>query len=548
MCLYSAAGAQQSASPASERGGRDAGIDRARSAWHVPDPELARARVVRSLEEAKTAGDRGAIAHHERVIDLIDSIRRPDQIELTLEDALHRTLENSYTIEIDRFNPAVETTRIVEAESAFDALFFTNITKNKVDRPTGSQLVSGDLDSFTSSYGIRKLMATGAQISGSYNLSRTKTSLSFQQLNPEYFSQFIFEVRQPFLRGLGIDTNLSGIRVAKNNRRISDLAFRQQIRDVLRQVEEAYWRLVEARRNVVITARLLADFEKIFQELYARRDFDITPVQLNATTARLERSKADFVRVRAALRNAEDRLIALMNTPDVNLTDAIEIIPTDLPDLSSVKVDRIAEVQSALEHRPELQELKLRIENSRINVNVSKNAELPRLDVSFRTSVDGLAGTADRSFDEVSRRRYIEYFVGIEFEMPIGNRGPRAVATRAMLQHRQAEAALKARFEEVILDVNTSVRAVESAHDQLAPRFASVEARGQEVDSIVARAERKDINTLNSELAAREGLAADRRTMLNAMVEYNIAIIDLERAKGTLLQYYNVHISDEFEE
>ena len=54
---------------------------------------------------------------------------------------------------------------------------------------------------------------------------------------------------------------------------------------------------------------------------------------------------------------------------------------------------------------------------------------------------------ADRSFDEVSRRHYIEYFVGVEFEMPIGNRGPRAVATRAMLQHRQAEAALKARFE-----------------------------------------------------------------------------------------------------
>ena len=132
--------------------------------------------------------------------------------------------------------------------------------------------------------------------------------------------------------------------------------------------------------------------------------------------------------------------------------------------------------------------------------------------------------------------------------MPIGNRGPRAGATRAMLQHRQAEAALKARFEEVILDVNTSVRAVESAHDQLAPRFASVEARGQEVDSIVARAERKDINTLNSELAAREGLAADRRTMLNAMVEYNIAIIDLERAKGTRLHYYNVQLYNEFEQ
>jgi len=81
-----------------------------------------------------------------------------------------------------------------------------------------------------------------------------------------------------------------------------------------------------------------------------------------------------------------------------------------------------------------------------------------------------------------------------------------------------------------------------TAYDQIGPSFEAAEARVKEVDSIVARAERKDINTLNSELSARQSLANARRAMVAAMVEYNIAIIDLERAKGTLLTYNNVFI------
>jgi len=76
----------------------------------------------------------------------------------------------------------------------------------------------------------------------------------------------------------------------------------------------------------------------------------------------------------------------------------------------------------------------------------------------------------------------------------------------------------------------------------IAPNVEAAEARVREVDSIVARAERKDINTLNTELGAWQSLANARRALIASMVDYNIAIIDLERAKGTLLTYDNVFI------
>jgi outer membrane protein TolC len=93
--------------------------------------------------------------------------------------------------------------------------------------------------------------------------------------------------------------------------------------------------------------------------------------------------------------------------------------------------------------------------------------------------------------------------------------------------------------------VNLTVRKLDTAYDQILPSFEAAQAREREVDSIVARAERKDINTLTTELNARQSLAGARRAMLGAMVEYNISIVDLERAKGSLLQYHNVVIPED---
>jgi outer membrane protein len=528
------------------REGEEVNIPLDRLGRHLPDPEVYRSDKQPDLERARRENDRTTIAYLERIFERIDTIRRPKRIHLTLEDALRRALQHSYMIEMQSYNPAVETTRVVEAEAAFDAVFFADITKNNIDRPTASQLSAADIDSFTSRYGVRKLLATGMQVSGSFGLNRTKIgAFAFQQINPEYTADFVMEMRQPLLRGFGVDFNRSQITVAQNVREISQWAFRRQVRDTLRLAEELYWRLLQARRDVAISARLLADFEAIYTYLEARKEFDVIPVQLNATKANLEQSRAEFIRRRANVFGAEDRLIAVMNDPEIPLGAGIEIIPDDLPQLSRIVVDSLAEVQAALENRPEIKEQELGIANAKVAVGQAKNLELPRLDLTLQTTFDGLSGTADRAVDELSRRKFVSYFIGVEFEVPIGNRGARAAHRRAQLQYAQGEASLKALFEEVIRDVHLAIRELNTSYDQIGPSFESAEARVREVESTVARAERKDLATLNSELSARSSLAAERRAMLNAMVNYNVAIIELERAKGTLLQYNNVVVPTE---
>jgi outer membrane protein TolC len=496
-----------------------------RMRWHLPDPDAERDAALEKRREAAEANDRTTVRRIDRTIELVDQTKRPERLLLSLEDVLRRTLENNYAIEVARFNPAVEATRVVEAEAAFDAVFFTDVQKQNIDRPSGSQLQSTDLDTFSLGSGVRKQLMTGTQLQGTFSLGRTKTNLAFQELNPEYASNFILDVRQPLLRNFGIDFNRSVIVLRQNDRRSSYYAFRRQVRDRLREAEELYWRLVQARRDVVITARLLAEFEQILEYLDARKDFDIIPVQLNSTRASLEQSRADFVVRVANVYDAEDRLIAVMNASDVHLADQMEIVPTDVPEYGRIVVDRLSEVQTALDHRPEIVEQRLAVASAKIGVGQARNAELPRLDLTFREAIDGLGSNFDDAFDQATTSNFIEYAIGVEFELPIGNRGPRAATKRARLVYAQAVAAMRQVFEQVILDVNLAVRRLSTTYDAIGPSFESAEAREREVDSIVARAERKDFLVLNNELSARQSLASARRGMLTALIEYNIAVV-----------------------
>ncbi|RJP40397.1 MAG: TolC family protein [Phycisphaerales bacterium] len=505
---------------------------------HVPDPERARREAMARLQ----AGTQSEQAFARRYLERLDSICRPTRVPLRLEDVIRRALAGSFAVEVQRYNPAIEATRVVEAQAAFDAVFFSSLTKQIQDRPTASQLTAADFDLFNLTSGVRQLLPTGMSVSAAWSMRRTSTSLAFQQLNPEYFSDFEVAFRQPLLRGFGLDYNLSAIRVSRNNRQISELQFEQQIRALLRDLEEAYWQLVVARRDLAITAHLLGEFEDVYQYLLARQEFDVTKIQLEDTRANLENSKVELLAKQNVVFNAEDRLIFLMNDPELNFIDDVELFPEDLPTIGHFELDRLGELQTALDGRSDIRESKLRVANARIGVGQAVNQALPRLDLAFTYTVDGLGPSADDAFDELTMHDFTEYTVGIELEVPIGNRAARSAEKRARLIESQARAALKQQIEQVIVDVNVSIRQLTTTYEQIGPRFESVEANERQVESILARAERKDFTQLNAELGARRSLAANRRALMQAIVDYNMAIIDLERAKGTLLPYNSVVI------
>ncbi|MCP4250347.1 MAG: TolC family protein [bacterium] len=513
----------------------------ARLDWHVPDPTRAREIIDERMQEGMPKADR---IYYASLRERIGLIARPQQRVLTLSDALRLAMLHSYSVRVASYNPAVETTRIVEAEAAFDATFFSNLIKNKQNIPVPTTLLGSDNDTLTLNWGITKLLPSGMQATTRIDLQRQSTNNTFQSLNPAWTSAWVVELRQPLLRGFGIDFNRSMIRLSRLDHRISEHAFRRQVITTLVNVERAYWDLIRARREVVISGRTLASFEMIYDYLWQRREFDAYKIQISETKARLEQTKAQFLQVLANVRNAEDRLINLMNLPYLDLADAIEIIPVDFPSQTPLVLDRLSEVQSALDHRPELHEAKLNVKRAKIGVGQAENQALPKFDLTFRYTVDGLGPGAHDAFSEVTKNDFHEYYISLEWELPIGNRLRRAQTRRARLLQSQSIAGLKQAFEDVILDVNLQVRNVQTSFDQIYPEFQSAEANEDQVDAIRARAESKSFVQLSQELNAIQALAASRRSLLKSLVDYTVAIIELERSKGTLPEFNNVILDD----
>jgi len=386
-------------------------------------------------------------------------------------------------------------------------------------------------------------MPTGAALSTTYNLNRVDTSLAqYITINPSYTSQFMVEWRQPLLRSFGLDVNRAAISVALNTSHIARYKFRQEVREVLALVEKTYWQLCQARSDVVIQQQLIRQTEDTLTQTKAREGFDVYQVQISQVESKLAIRRAEYVQIRNRVQDLEDQLKGLLNDPELPLGQDIEIIPANYPIIGPVVLDSISEVQAALENRAEIHQSKLNIENARINIAVAKNQALPKFDLLFRYTLSGLASNPGRAFDEMSTSHFQDYFVGVSFEYPIGNRAARASLRKADLQRKQAISGLREVIEKVILEVSVAVRALQTAYNQLEPAKKAVEASAENLEAIEKRTTDFSPAFLEVRLNAQETLASARRSLLSALVNYNVALVDLERAKDTLLQYDQVNL------
>ena len=199
-----------------EAAAKDPSLDTA--IWlHLPDPSVAREVFDKRLEVTRF-GQRLIKTENERIYDeatrLIQEIERTNQVRLTLADCIRRALANNYQIKTDGYAPAISTAQVVQAEAAFDVAFFANVNRNNTSTPTPTALTSGATDSTVVSGGIRKLLATGANVTLTQTMVRVDNpGFAFNLLNPSWTQSFSAELRQPLLRNFGIDFNRSQINI-----------------------------------------------------------------------------------------------------------------------------------------------------------------------------------------------------------------------------------------------------------------------------------------------------------------------------------------------
>ncbi len=143
-------------------------------------------------------------------------------LELTLDDAVRRTLENNVDIAVERFNPEAAVIQIDELKGFYEPILTSLVTQTSATRP-GSNAFSGgqtiDTDALDYNFGAFQILRTGGDISLDFTNRRTSTNSVFEAFNPSYNSDFNLSFNQPFLRNFKTDSRRNQIKIAKKNRR-----------------------------------------------------------------------------------------------------------------------------------------------------------------------------------------------------------------------------------------------------------------------------------------------------------------------------------------
>jgi outer membrane protein TolC len=474
-------------------------------------------------------------------------------IRMPLQEVIQRAVANSLDVKVAGYTPAIEETRVTEAEARFDPTLFANISYERRDRESGL-FSSGNARIITSGAGVRQLLNSGGQAELRYQVGWTDPKRSTGQFgvstdNPQFWeNELILEVTQPLLRDFGNEINRARIVINRNNQRVSLLDFRKQMEDTATEIERTYWQLVAAERDVRISERLLDETVRTAEILFKRQGQDVTRVQLSQANSEIENRRATLIRAKARVRDLSDTLKRLMNDPDMPVAGGVLILPASPAIQEPIRFDLKDQIDTAMENRLELGQQQLRIDSAGTALQVARNNELPQLNLVGSMGIQGLDNDLHATVRDQRDWVNVNYTVGFQFEIPIGNRAARAITQRALLQRQQAIDQYRGLIDQVALDVKSAVREVNTTWDEMIATKRATFAAADALSAIELREQAGEALTptfvqLKLDFQGRYAAAASAQSQ--AIANYNIALARLEQSKGTLLRYNNIVMEEE---
>jgi len=402
---------------------------------------------------------------------------------------------------------------------------------------------------------------TGTSISFAFDNNRQTTNSPNTFLSPALNTYYRFTFQQQLLAGFGFGPNLRYLRIAKNNKKISDIAFRNQVIATVTQVENMYWELVSAYEQARVNEQSLAFANQTLENARKQLQLESIP-EMDVMKAEAEVSKRDqdLTVARTSLQLQESLMKnALTRSLDDPILGEMPVVPTDRSQTAATEVtqpilDLIAE---GLQNRPELLETDVDLANRQISRKAERNALLPSLSLIGFYGGSGLAGLVPPENPTTSavptdllgawqgafNNSSPDYYVGLNLNIPFRNRVAKADQYRSELEYRQAGL----RKEQLKKQIRIEVRNAQYALEQSRARVESARrARdlAERTFEITKKEQELGAGSSYQTMTAQRDLAVAELDLVTAMAAYQKAKIELDRATGTTLEHNGVRIQD----
>jgi outer membrane protein len=471
------------------------------------------------------------------------------------------------------FDPVLAGTFQIDRDYAESTSIFTPIAGGILNTNTGTANVSY-LQGFH----------WGTDLSVGFNNTHVTTNNPSVTYTPSLASNFQVRVTQQLLQGFGFLPNTRFIKIAKNNREISDVAYRLQIITTVDQIENLYWNLVYAYENVRVQQEALDFAQKTLEDDKQQVQVGtLPPIQVVSAQSTVSTDQQNLI---LAQTNLELQELLMKNALSRSMEDPVQagarVIPTsamELPEKEPV-VPMQELIQDALSHRAELAESRIDLTNRELNNKAVRNAMLPTVSLYAYYGGSGIGGNvnpvlavppctpANSPFKQCFSSVYAappfvnggpvgygntltqmltstapDKGVGVTVNVPILNRTAQADQVRAELEYRQAQVRLQQLENQVRIEVRNAQFDVQQSRAGVEAAQAAVEFARQTLDAEQKKLQ-AGVSNPTAVLQDQANLTAVESNLVSAKASYEKAEVELDRSTGLLLEHSGIIMAD----
>jgi outer membrane protein len=574
----------------------------------------------------------------------IDSLMRDGKIYLSIDDAVALTLENNLDIDIARYNLNIADTDYLRAKSGANVLGVnagivqntpgggvgglggtvgsgtggTTVAASGIGTGTnglvsstlglGSPITSFDptltgtlqLDkddtesvsvfspipvvgqnTYTANLAYTQGFEWGTSITAGFNNTHITTNNPTSLLTPELSSNFQFRITQNLLQGFGAGPNLRFIHIAKNNREISDVAFRLQIITTVDQIENMYWDLVYAYENVRVQTEALTYGQKALDDSKQQAKVGTAPpIQVVSAQSTVSSDEQNLI---LAQNNLQLQELLMKNALSRSIEDPVlaeaDVIPTSTMEVPKEEpvIPTQDLINQAINHRAELVESRIDLNSRDLSSKAVRNALLPTLDAFAYYGGSGVGGNINpvvpscavsptskycyttptnpppfqsatsvgygSTLNQLVNSTAPDKGVGLSLNIPIRNREAQADQVRAELEYRQAQVRLHQLENQVRIEVRNAQFDVKQNRASVEAAQYAVDFARQTLDADQQKL-RVGLTTTTAILQDASVLTTSESNLVSAKAAYEKSRVELDRATGLLLDHSNIDVAD----
>jgi outer membrane protein TolC len=568
----------------------------------------------------------------------LEQLLRAGKLYLSLQDAIALALENNLDIELQRFGPQISqadlnraiaggiarnqgnfinpgttqvggdggggggglaggggiesTSQAVTAQAtgtslnvaSFDPVFTSTIQRSKTTQPQTTLFNTGTSSLISvrdvSQFNVSKSFISGTTVSMGFNNFISEQNSGRLDFNPARNVNANIQVQQRLLQGFGFAVNSRNIRIGKNNLKVSELAFKQQVIATVAGIIARYWDLVAANEDVLVKRQALGLNQKLYDDNKKQVEIGtLAPIEIIRAEAEVARSQQELTISETTLLQQETVLknaLSRTGVTSASLADA-RVIPTDkirIPETEPIEPIQDL-VTKAMDMRPEVEQSRLNIASAKIGLVGTKNALRPSVEAFGRFQNNGLSGdlnslpvppvpgatntasiarnpaSVDAFFlggygtalGQVFRRNFPDYAFGVTLNVPLRNRAAQSDMVREQLSIRQSEIRFQQQMNQVRVDVQNALISLQQARARYQTALKNRVLQEQTLD-----AEQKKYalgaSTIFFVIQAQRDLTSAQASEVAALSTYARARNDLERATGQTLVANSIEMDE----